>query len=235
MAVALHAAASSTQIVRNKPQSASAEAFRGLRASLQFLPPDRQGSFIITSCAPGEGKTCVSVNLALALATAGKHVLLVDADMRRPMLHNVFGTGRTLGLSHLLSHQTEDDSPQDTEIAGLSVLPCGTLPPNPSELLGGAALPGYLGRWKQTYDHVIFDTPPLLGLADSLVLARQVGRALLVLRASETTDRSLRRAVAQLRDASVDVLGVVLNDVRLTPQSDGYGYQYYAREPADRG
>jgi capsular exopolysaccharide synthesis family protein len=212
-------------VLQHHPRSAVAEAYRSLRTALQFLPREKQRSLVVTSAGPGEGKTTCAVNLALSLASAGRRVLLVDGDMRRPMLHRIFGLGKTIGLSHALSGQAQDGFIQETDVPGLEVVPCGTLPPNPTELLGQSALGILLARWQEQYDHVLFDSPPLLGLADALILARQVGRAVVVVQSSRTEERHLRHAAAQLRDGGVEVLGAVLNGV--LPRDAPYGYGYY--------
>ena len=213
-------------VLRDQPRSAAAEAYRGMRTSLQLLPQDKQSSVVFTSCNQGEGKTFCSVNLAIALAAAGKRVLMVDADMRRPALHKAFHyEADTSGLSDFLAGQTPSPLVHITEVENLSVVGAGPIPPNPSELLGLPAMLQSCAHWAEEYDHVLFDAPPVSGITDPLVLARVVGRAILVVRAGQTSDRSLRRTADQLRSAGVDVLGVVLNGRRV-PQGYEYGYGY---------
>jgi protein-tyrosine kinase len=212
----------------NAPHSATAEAFRTLRTALEFVSPEKTRVLAVTSPARGEGKTTCSANLAVALAHAGKRVLLIDADLRRPALHVTFRLERGHGLAHLLAGQCGDEAIQSTFIEGLDVLGSGVVPPNPSELLGSATLDNALARWRESYDHLLFDTPPLLSVTDAIVVARRAGQAILVARAAATRDRSLQHAAGLLREAGVEVLGSVLND---RPGPEDGRYMYYGQDP----
>ncbi len=210
--------------LRDKPGSPVAEAYRSLRTSLQFLSEERQGALVVTSWSKGDGKTTCVANLGVALATAGRRVLLVSADMRQPGLDRIFGPMHRPGLSRLLGGGGEQDGVQPTDVPGLDVLPCGPIPPNPAESLGMPVLDALLRGWQQAYGHVLFDAPPLLGVTDALLLARRVGRALLVVRAMRTTDRALATSSRLLREAGVDVLGCVLVGHRAPEDASAYGY-----------
>jgi len=217
-----------------------------MRTSLQMLPREKQGAVVVTSCGAGDGKTFCAVNLAVALAAAGKRVLVVDGDLRRPSLHKVFRLGRTQGLSDVLSEQAaRDEVILPSDVPGLDVLPSGPIPPNPSELLGAPALDPALEAWRVAYDHLIFDAPPVLGLSDAVVLARRIGYAILVVRAGQTTDRALRHASELLQGSGIEVLGVVLNGTRARDEEAyGFAMNYWpegyvdsptaGRTPADR-
>ena len=214
-------------VLRDRPQSPAAEAYRGVRTSLHLMPREKQVAVVVTSPVAGDGKTYCAVNVASALAIAGKRVLLVGADMRRPSLHSVFGLQQADGLSEFLAEQAPEAGIQETNIPGLDLLQSGRIPPNPSELLGADRFGEGFQAWRTAYDHVLFDAPPVLGVTDALVLARQVGRALLVVRAGRTTDRELRRATEHLRVAGVDVLGVILNGHRQPHEAySAYAYAY---------
>lgn len=217
--------------LRDRPQSPAAEAYRGVRTSLQLMPREKQVALVITSPTAGEGKTYCAVNVAIALAATGKRVLLVGADMRRPSLHGLLGLRQGAGLSEFLAGQDDEPAIEESGVSGLSVLQSGQIPPNPSELLGARRFSEGFTTWRTSYDHILFDTTPILGVTDALVLAQQVGRALLVVRANRTTDRELRRAHDTLRGAGIDVLGVILNGHR--PTDAVYGayaaYAYTAR------
>ncbi len=222
-------------ILERAPRSAAAEAFRGLRTSLQFLG-DKAQMFVVTSAGPGEGKSTTAANLAIALAGVGKRVLLVDGDLRRPSIHQMFGLGRAAqGLSHVLVGQAGDELIKEADPEGLHVLPSGPVPPNPAELLDQAGLDACLARWRQAYDHIIIDSPPVLAVTDPVILARKVKSALVVVRAATTRDRSLQHACSLLREAGAEVLGTAFNDL---PQGKGaeYGYSYgYYRSDREDG
>lgn len=207
------------------PHSAAAEAFRSLRTSLQFLEAERTRVVAVTSPAPDEGKTMCAVNMAVSLARSGRRVLLVDADLRQPGIHDMFALGRVQGLANLLGAQAGDDLIQESGVENLDILPGGTPPPNPSELLERPALAAGIARWRERYDHIVFDTPALLSVTDGVLVARRAGSAIMVARTTSTRDRALMRAVALLREAGVDVLGAILNDANMRSGAyDGYGY-----------
>lgn len=214
--------------VVKSPRSPAAEAFRSLRTSLQFLPAEKTRAFAITSAGPKEGKSTCAANLAVVLAMSGKRVLLVDADLRQPAQHRLFGLGKVRGLSQLLSGACSDEAIQESGVDGLDVLSGGHVPPNPAELLEQSSFAGCVSRWTERYEHIIFDTPPMLVVTDPMVVARHVGRVVLVARAAATKDRSLQHAAALLREAQVDVLGTILNDLSVADREYGvYGDGYY--------
>jgi len=221
------------------PRSAFSEAFRSLRTSLLLASPDRPPRVIVvTSCEPGDGKSTVSVNLAIVLTQLGRRVLLVDADLRRPRLHRIFGVSNQVGLSSLLTgNACFEDVVQDCEMPGLALVPSGPLPPNPSELLQSASLQAMLDRAREStdWDHVLLDSPPAVQVADSLILGARADATILVARSAKTARESLVAGVARLRQAHVQVSGAVLNAVR---EQDGYHYHYkyrYYRTGAEAG
>ncbi|MHB8754737.1 MAG: GumC family protein [Candidatus Acidiferrales bacterium] len=211
---------------------ALAEAFRNLRTSVLFSTADRQPrSLTILSAEPGEGKTTICANLAISLSQLGKRVLLIDGDMRRPSLHKLFGLEDSMGLAGYLTAQASwHDVVHATELTGLDCIPCGVVPPNPSELLSSERLGTLVRESISDYHFVLVDSPPLLSVADGRILAALMDGALLVIRSAKTTRDAAQRAQSQLGDVGARVIGVVLNDVQLEP--DGYHYNYYqqARE-----
>jgi succinoglycan biosynthesis transport protein ExoP len=224
------------------PQSLMAERCRGLRTSLTFVTgssPCR--TLMVTSPNSSEGKSSTALNLAMSFCQAGKKVLLIDADMRRPRLHQVFEPplGREeLGLSSLLTGAAAleacllrggADQPE-----GLDVLLCGAIPQNPAELLDSPAARRLLGELRERYEVILIDSPPVLPVTDPLILARLADGVLIVARCQSTSRAELQRAISTLRQGDTNLLGVVLNEVDPRSEESGYSVGYYAyraREP----
>ena len=221
----------------DKDNSAIAEAFRKLRTNLQFLAVDNPPRVIVvTSSMPAEGKTTTAINIALALAEAEHNVVLVDGDMRRPMVHNYLDLLAPVGFSTVLSGgATLDESLQKTSFPGLTVLTSGAIPPNPSELLGSLAAKKLLSELRGQFDYVIIDSTPLLAVTDAALLAASADGVLIIARFGQTKRDQLSHAVGNLEDVGASVLGAVF---AMTPRrgnaSYGYGYGYYGEEPERR-
>ena len=213
-------------------QSSSAEAFRELRTNLQFLEVDHPPRVIVvTSAIPSEGKTTTAVNLAVALAEAGHHVVLVEGDLRRPRISKYMGLIGSVGLSTVLAGQAKvDEVLQPTRYEGLQALASGPLPPNPSELLGSEASRALMVELRSKFDYVIVDGAPLLPVTDSAVLTTHSDGALLVTRYGHTKSNELSRAIGNLETIGAHVLGVVL---ALTPSKKGDMYSYSYNYSAD--
>lgn len=213
-------------------QSSSAEAFRELRTNLQFLEVDHPPRVIVvTSAIPSEGKTTTAVNLAVALAEAGHHVVLVEGDLRRPRISKYLGLIGSVGLSTVLAGQAKvDEVLQPTRYEGLQALASGPLPPNPSELLGSEASRALMVELRSKFDYVIVDGAPLLPVTDSAVLTTHSDGALLVTRYGHTKSNELSRAIGNLETIGAHVLGVVL---ALTPSKKGDMYSYSYNYSAD--
>lgn len=213
------------------PRSPDAEAFRQLRTNVQFARIDSAvKSLVVTSALPGEGKSTVSANLAIALAQAGQRVVLVEADLRRPSLAEYLGFEQAVGLTDVLIGRVplEDVLQEFGPEPRLAVLPCGPIPPNPSEVLGSHAMQELIGSLEAIADVVIFDTPPLLPVTDAAVLAAHTAGALIVVRANKTTRVQVSRSLAALQAVGATPLGVTLNFVRAKDDAR-YGYRYGAR------
>jgi capsular exopolysaccharide synthesis family protein len=205
------------------------EAFKVLRTNLAFSEVDRKlKSFAVLSPNAREGKTLVNANLALALAATGKKVLLVDADLRKPGLHKLFklDVRKDQGLPLLLSGQGDDPKAHifPGPVPGLWIMPCGVLAPNPSELLGSAALARILGALTARFDHVVFDTSPVLPVTDGVVLATRLDGVALLARFERTRRVEFKRALEHLSAVKAPVLGTILNAVDLRKYSYAYGY-----------
>jgi polysaccharide biosynthesis transport protein len=220
--------AGTTRILSDSAQSAAAEAYRVLRTNLIFTAVGRTGSVVVVSSAnPTEGKTTTTANLGVSLALNGARVLLVDADMRRPALHQYFGAQKAPGLSDLIVGKAQvADAAQATRFKGLQILSCGYIPPNPSELLGSANMKALLEAFRVHYDWVLIDSPPILAMADTPVLCPLTDGMVLVMRAESTNTQSVLRAVDQVTGIGGKFLGAVLNRVDLRRNSYYYA-QYY--------
>lgn len=224
-------------IVQDDPRSVRAESFRTLRTNFQFLGGgDRRGSFVVTSSVQGEGKTTTVANLAIALADAGRRVVIIDADLRRPRLAEMLGLEGAVGLSDLLIGAAEfDDLVQSWGGGNLDVLPAGRIPPNPSELLGSMAMAELIGRLEQRYEFVLFDAAPLLPVTDAAVLSTHVSGVLVVVAAGRTRKAQLRGTIAALHNVDVAPSGIVLSMMPTKgPDAYGYGYGYgYVADPVE--
>jgi capsular exopolysaccharide synthesis family protein len=204
------------------------ESFRQLRTNLQFAHVShRSTTILITSSLPGEGKSTTAANLAIAMAQSGQNVVLVDADLRRPMIGEYLGLERRVGLTTaLLGTVDVDDVLQPWGSDGLYVLTSGQIPPNPSELLGSAALVQLIRRLENDFDAVIIDAPPLLPVTDAAILAQHVGGVAIVVGTKIVRAGELERALQTLNLVSADVLGLVLNRIP-AKGPDSYAYHYY--------
>ena len=212
------------------PKSWASEAYRGLRTNIMFANPDRPPTTLVfTSALPRDGKSTSATNLAITLAQLGRRALLVDADMRHGCLHDVFDVPRDPGLSEILAgdnYSNEAIHTVDLEESGiLFFMPTGTLPPNPTELLGSTRMKGLLKSLKAQFDAVILDCPPLMAVTDAAIVGTYAGGTLLVARANVTEKGAVTHCMEQLRQVRAPVLGVVLNDV--DPKRDSrYGEPY---------
>lgn len=215
-------------IAHEDPRSKISEAFREVRTALLVSQPGGPPrTILVTSAQPGEGKTVVAVNLAITLAQIGRRVLLVDADLRKPRLHKLFRVANQHGLTHYLSGTGPlRTRPCETPVPGLDVLPSGPLPPNPADLLDSERLAQLQRDFDvQGYDHVLYDSPPVLAVADPCILAGRVEAVVLVVQAGVTARDALAHAVGRLQQVKARIVGGVLNQVDLAQQSY-YGYSY---------
>jgi polysaccharide biosynthesis transport protein len=217
------------QLAALDTRSSAAEAYRVLRTSVLLSaagqPPKR---ILITSGQPGEGKTTTVINTAISLAQLGASVLVIDCDLRRPTTHKVLGVDHMQGLSTYLSRDVEiDDVIQKLQIANLSLLPCGPIPPNPAELIASDRMKALLDTLSERYDHILIDSPPLINVTDPVILSTMVDGVILVVHGGKSTRDVVRRARQELTSVGAKIFGVVLNNVDL--KREGYDNYYYYR------
>ncbi|HEY1272933.1 MAG TPA: polysaccharide biosynthesis tyrosine autokinase [Terriglobales bacterium] len=219
-------------VTQSRPQSQMAESYRALRTSLLLsslgAPPK---VILVTSAMPQEGKTTTSINCAIVLAQKGVRVLLIDADLRRPGIHKALGMGPRSGLSNVLTGSTEVQPAitRSTLIPSLYVLPAGTPPPNPAELLASVNMRDLIDSLSREYDHIVIDTPPTLSVTDAVVLSTRADAVVLVIRSGKTTKQALRRARELLARVNARVTGVLLNAVDLRSPDYYYYYEYQGK------
>lgn len=209
-------------------RSTAAEAYRVLRTSMLLSAADRPPKIIlVTSGQAGEGKTTTVVNTAISLGQLGSSVLIIDCDLRKPATHKMLNVEHQRGLSTYLSRDTEIGGLiQKLPIGTLSLLPCGPIPPNPAELLSSNKMKKMLALLSERFDHILIDSPPLLSVADSVILSTLVDGVILVVHGGKSTRMAARRARQELTSVGAKIFGVVLNN--LDVHRDGY-YQYYSR------
>jgi capsular exopolysaccharide synthesis family protein len=213
-------------IVHADPLSPRAESFRALRTNLQFLDMGGRNSFVITSSVPSEGKSTTTINLAIALADAGKRVALLDTDLRKPKVAEYLGIEGGAGLTDVLIGRARvGDVMHPWGQRSMYVLPAGKIPPNPSELLGSEQMATLLEVLERDFDVVLCDAPPLLPVTDAAILARAMSGALVVVSAGRTNRHQLLGAIDALQTVGAKVAGVVLSMVP-TRGPDAYAYAY---------
>lgn len=218
-----------TLIMVTQPRSPVAEAYRQIRTNIQYAGISRDlKKLLITSANAGEGKTLTSANVAIALAQAGSRVILVDTDMRRPKLHRLFNYANTCGITNLLLGMNEaENCLQITMVPNLRLLSSGPVPPNPAELLGSQRMSELTDWLAEQADFVVFDSPPLLAVTDSVLLSQMADATLLVAQSGKTAYQALAVAARRVLDVNGYIAGVLLNQVS---QKHGYGYSYYYQQ-----
>lgn len=221
-------------LTQSAPQSPRAESFRQLRTNLQFTNVGGEDqTVLITSSVPGEGKSTTATNLAIALAQTGQRVCLIDADLRRPMVHEYLGLEGRVGLTTALLGTVEiNDLLQPWGKDELFVVTSGRIPPNPSELLGSERMKSFLDELERDFDKIIIDAPPLLPVTDAAVLSQHVGGVIIVVGAQKLKVRDLQKSLDALEMVGATTYGIVLNRVP-SRGPDAYSYGYYASSEAN--
>lgn len=219
----------STLITISNPRSPISEAFRTLRTNLEFSSLDKPlRSMVVTSAAPEEGKSTTLANLAVAIAQAGKRVILVDCDLRRPSLHQLFNARATPGFTDMMRDDALMSKPplQDTAVQNLWLLTSGTIPPNPAELVASRRMGEVIAALQKQADMVLFDAPPVVAVTDAAVLSSKVDGVLLVISAGKTKRDHAKKAKALLDKVNAHLIGTVLTNVK----GETALYQYYSNE-----
>jgi len=209
------------------PKSSVTESCRSIRTNISFSTAGKElRRLLVTSAGPQEGKSTAVINLGIIFAQGGKRVLIVDSDLRRPRLHRAFKVSRKRGLTDLIMGEaSEDDVIVSTEVPGVDLIPCGPIPPNPSELLGTEIMLQLGERLADRYDLVLFDSPPVVAVTDAVVMSKIVDGVVLIAKAGKTTSEIISKAARQLEDVGASILGTVLNDFNI--RGAGYRYYYY--------
>jgi capsular exopolysaccharide synthesis family protein len=207
-----------TLVTISNPRSPVAEAYHSLRTNLEFSSPDKPlRSMVVTSAGSEEGKSTTLANLAVTMAQAGKRVILVDCDLRRPSIHQIFNALNSSGLTDLVRDESLMANPplQDTPVANLKLLTSGQLPPNPSELLGSRRMDEIIAALLTRTDMLLFDAPPIIAVTDAALLSAKVDGVLLIISAGKTKREHARKARALLEKVNARLIGTVLNNVKL--------------------
>ncbi len=225
-------------MIHQDPKSPISEMFRTLRTNLQFMTSNQgMKTLLVTSSVPGEGKSWVSANLAISFANEGKKVALIDSDMRKGRLHDMFGIERKQGLSNYLSGVSDLENKEDimayfqtTTTKGLYVMPTGDIPPNPSELLGLEKMQEFIGKLKNTFDMVIFDGTPALLVTDSVILARMLDFSLLVTSYQSTKMGEVEKVKKMIEHVGGNITGIVINKIPIKARTYENTYYYGQKE-----
>ena len=231
-----------TLVAASNPRSPISEQYRTIRTNVQFSMVDTElKTLACTSAKPGEGKTTTIANLAVTLAQQDEKVLLIDADLRKPTIHQIMEVSNKNGLTSLITKkskkkkstqkETNEITPEDVilkvpNIENLYVLPSGPIPPNPSELLASKMMGDLILELSQEYDWILFDTPPVLAVTDAQILGSRCDGVIFVLRSHQTEKKEIAKAKELLDKTNINLIGTVINDV--DQKEANYGYYYGA-------
>jgi len=215
-------------ITVSDPLNIATEAYRTLRTNLFYaLIDDPPRVIVMTSPSPGEGKSTTCANLGVVMAQAGKSVLVLDCDLRKPTMHQIFGLRNFYGLVDVLVGRKEPQEVLQEPLQGLKVLTVGSVPPNPAELLGSRRFSDFLSLVREEFDYVLVDAPPVGVVSDPVILATEADGVLLVVDAQNSRKAALRHSIRSLRGVGIKVLGTVMNGIPASKNSY-YSYRSYA-------
>ncbi|MGD9488523.1 MAG: GumC family protein [Calditrichaceae bacterium] len=211
------------------PKSPVSEAYRTLRTNLQFSKVDEKlKTILVTSSGPKEGKSTTAANLAIAMAQSGNKVVLVDADLRRPVVHSIFGQEKDSGVTnYLMDAIPYEELAKETPMENLFIITSGILPPNPSELISSHKMEGLLEKLKQDFDIILFDSPPVIAVTDAAILSTKVDGVIIIVSSGQTNRDALLRSQSLLDNVGARVLGFLLNNVDVEGTYGSYYYYYY--------
>lgn len=216
-------------ITSKMPKSISAEAYRSLRTSIKFSSVDKTiKTIVVTSSIPGEGKSTISGNLAITLSQSGARVLLIDCDLRKPSIHKKFRVVNDLGLTDILVDKCSLKDVIKKIDEYLFMITAGTIPPNPSEIVGSNSMEDLIKELSLSFDYIVMDTPPVIPVTDPLLLAAKSDATIIVVRARKTKEKIIRQAYDELIKVNSNIIGSILNDSE-TKTNNSY-YEYYAEE-----
>lgn len=212
-------------IVDKLPKSITAESYRSLRTNIQYSSIDKQvKTLVVTSSNAGEGKSTVAGNLAYTFFQSGKRVLIIDCDLRKPSLHRKFNVSNEVGLTDVLVGTSELNKVMKKIDDNLYLLTTGTLPPNPAEIIGSNTMENFLDECKINFDYIILDTPPILPVTDSKLLAIKADATVLVVRSEISKLKHVSQAFKELGKVNANVIGTILNDVEMRSEKLYYDY-----------
>ena len=222
-------------ITREHPKSPVAEAYRSIRTSLKYLSPDKPlKSIMVTSSGAGEGKSFIISNLAVAMAQNDNKIIIIDADLRKPMQHRFYDMTNFEGLSSVLTGEISfTEAKRETNIDNIQLISTGVIPPNPAELLDSKKMQEVINKAKEEADIVLIDSPPIIPVTDAMLLSKSVDGVLLVVASHETEREMLVKAKEQLDRVDANILGTVLNKYP-TDQKGKYYNQYYYYYSSDQ-
>ena len=219
-------------ITKEDPRSPVSEAYRSLRTSLIYADIDKKTkSILVSSAGPGEGKTTTVANMAITYANLGKKTLLIDTDLRRPVVHKVLDLKKEPGITDYLVRTKIDFESlvQKTDIENLYVVTSGIIPPNPSEILGSKKMTNLIAELEQSWDIILFDSPPLVAVTDATMISKEIDKIIVVVKVGQTDKKAFEHTINSLKNVSSPIGGVVLNavDNKNSYGSYYYYYQYY--------
>ncbi|MEG2018772.1 MAG: CpsD/CapB family tyrosine-protein kinase [Clostridium sp.] len=213
-------------IYNKLPHSISAESYKSIRTSIKYASIDRTiKTILITSAVPGEGKSTVAGNLAIALSENGNNVLLMDCDLRKPTIHKKFKLSNLYGLTDVLLEMENSSKAIQSYSSRLKIMATGTIPPNPSEILGSRTFEKFLNGLKNEFDYIIIDCPPVLAVTDATLLAGKVDGVAYVVKYGKTKDKTVVNGYKELEAVKAPMLGSILNACDMK-KKDNYYYYY---------